>query len=104
MNIVTRGIAGTLESSDIRIQVDPKEDGIEVFLDSTVMKQFGQNITRLIQNTLEELGVKGVTVTARDQGALDAVIKARLKTAVLRAADEKEIVWGSDHGLRRHVL
>lgn len=86
MEISKAARAGTLESSDIYIVVQPNEDrGIEVQLDSIVLKQFGHQIERVIQMTLEKLEVENVKIIAKDRGALDYTIKARLETAINRA-------------------
>lgn len=78
--------AGTLESNDIYILVQPNDSGkIEINLESIVMKQFGRKIEQVIKNTIEELGVKSVTITAKDRGALDYTIKSRVETAIKRA-------------------
>lgn len=78
--------AGTLESNDIYIMLMPKDgEGIELELESIVMKQFGDQIERTILETLKELGVTSVLVKAQDKGALDYTIKARVETAVKRA-------------------
>lgn len=89
------GIAGTMESSDIMVTLEPSGDGkIEIDLNSTVEKQFGREIRRVITGTLEELGVKGVKVVAVDKGALDCAIRARVKAAAYRAAGSAEYAWG----------
>ncbi|GAA0123775.1 MAG: citrate lyase acyl carrier protein [Clostridium argentinense] len=78
--------AGTLESNDIYIMVMPNDEGgIELDLESIVMKQFGDEIRKTILNTLSDLGVKKAIVKAQDKGALDYTIKARVETAVKRA-------------------
>lgn len=78
--------AGTLESSDIYIMVKPNEDrGIEIQLDSIVLKQFGDQIENVIRETLKELEVENVLVIANDRGALDFTIKSRVETAIKRA-------------------
>ena len=89
MEIVKTGIAGTLESSDIMITLEPKSGGIEIDVQSIVEKQFGEEIRRVIRETLSALGVSGAKVTAVDKGALDCAICARVKTAVFRASDGK---------------
>jgi citrate lyase subunit gamma (acyl carrier protein) len=87
-------MAGTLESSDILIIIEPKDsEGIEIFLNSPVEKQFGKQIKKVIEDTLEGLGVNNVIVRATDKGALDCVIKARVQTAAYRAADTTEYKW-----------
>lgn len=96
MKVIKNAIAGTLESSDIQIMLEVKEEtGIEIELKSNVEKQFGRQIRRVIQETLENLGVENVRIIAVDKGALDCTIKARVQCAVYRAADMKEeIDWG----------
>ncbi|MFX0548424.1 citrate lyase acyl carrier protein [Hathewaya histolytica] len=78
--------AGTMESNDIYIMIMPNEyGGIELQLESIVMKQFGEEIERVIRETLKELDVKDAIVKAQDKGALNYTIKARVETAIKRA-------------------
>jgi citrate lyase subunit gamma (acyl carrier protein) len=87
MEIKEVSIAGTLESSDILVRIEPKEQvGIEIELKSSVEKQFGRQIRKVINTTLETMGVKSAKVIATDKGALDCVIKARVECAAFRAA------------------
>ncbi|HHY52915.1 MAG TPA: citrate lyase acyl carrier protein [Clostridiales bacterium] len=95
MELKKVGVSGTLESSDVMITLEPGNGGIEIELSSTVEKQFGNAIRREILATLESMGVNNARVTAVDKGALDCVIRARVKTAVCRAA-EVEYNWGGD--------
>ncbi len=84
--VQTRAKAGTLESNDIYIMVEPREDGgITLDLDSPVMRQFGRQIEKVIRQTLEDLGIKNIYLVAKDRGALDYTIRARVETAVRRA-------------------
>jgi citrate lyase subunit gamma (acyl carrier protein) len=93
MEILKSSVAGTMESSDIMITLEPGSGGIEIELKSTVDKQFGRQICSVITNTLSELQVKSVKVIAVDKGALDCTIQARVKTAVHRAAEESPREW-----------
>ncbi len=78
--------AGTLESNDIYVVIMPNEaGGINLELESMVMKQFGEEIEKAIKETLEKLAVKNAIVKAQDKGALDYTIRARIETAVKRA-------------------
>jgi citrate lyase subunit gamma (acyl carrier protein) len=78
--------AGTLESNDIIIMVAPNpKGGIELKLESIVMKQFGEAIKTTIFDKLRELEVEDISVIAQDKGALDYTIKSRVETAVKRA-------------------
>ena len=50
--------AGTFESGDILIQLFPPEkDGIEIELESSVANQFGEQIKKVIKDSLEEYGI-----------------------------------------------
>ena len=71
MEIQKTAIAGTLESSDAQITVEPAENGIELTLDSSVMNQYGRQIKEAVLNVLEELGVENGKVTVVDKGALE---------------------------------
>ncbi len=78
--------AGTFESGDIFIQIAPSTtSGVTIDLDSTVAFQFGEQIKRVIADTLQELNVTGVEVKATDKGALDCTIRARVTAAAVRA-------------------
>lgn len=94
MKIRKPAIAGTFESSDISVAIEPKDSrGIEIHLKSSVEKQFGPQIKSVIIETLEELGIDQAIIRAHDKGALDCIIKARIQTAVYRAAEMKEYQW-----------
>ncbi|WP_165006504.1 MULTISPECIES: citrate lyase acyl carrier protein [unclassified Enterococcus] len=93
MEIKKTASAGTVESSDVLITVEPNErKSISISLESSVEKQFGRQIRQVIKKTLADLGVESAVVTAVDKGALDCTIAARLLTAVHRAA-EQEYDW-----------
>jgi citrate lyase subunit gamma (acyl carrier protein) len=82
--------AGTMESNDIYVSIFPNEgQGIELTLESSVIKQFGDQIESAIRDTLEKLNVKDAKITAMDRGALDCTIRARVETAVKRAGGEQ---------------
>lgn len=89
MELKQQAVAGTTESSDIMITIDPVGgDAVEITLDSSVEKAFGDQIREVLADTLNRLGVKGVQVTAVDKGALDCTVRARTIAAVYRAAGE----------------
>ena len=74
MEIMRPATAGTLESSDAQVTVEPGEGRLE----------------------LERLGVTDARVTVVDKGALDCTLKARVECAVFRScgASEQNIPWG----------
>lgn len=97
MKIKKPAVAGTLESSDAMVTLEPLDEGegVEFELDSVVIHQFGKQIKKVVLETLERLGVDDVHITVVDKGALDCTIKARVECAVFRANDVKEnLPWG----------
>lgn len=88
MNITKVAKAGTLESNDILVMVMPNEDGgIELELESIVMKQFGEQIRKVIIDKVNEMKVENISIKAQDKGALDYTIAARVETAIKRAVE-----------------
>ena len=88
MNITSIAVAGTLESSDIYVEVEPS-DVLELNIESVVLNQFGEEIRATILSVLEELGVTSGKISVQDKGAIDCTIRARVETAVRRAGGEK---------------
>ncbi|WP_417877024.1 citrate lyase acyl carrier protein [Vibrio sp.] len=96
MKIIQPAFAGTLESSDLQVRIEPNPEGvIDIALDSSVQKQFGAAIESLVREVLSSMGVESAQLEIEDKGALDCVIKARVKAAVMRAAENKNIEWGA---------
>ena len=96
MVIEKPAVAGTLESSDAQVTVEPGTGGIKLELESSVMNQYGRQIRATILETLERLEVKDVLIKVIDKGALDCTLKARVECAVFRSAGKSEanIPWG----------
>ena len=94
MQIKGIGVAGTVESSDIIVRIEPREaEGVELSLTSSVMQQFGKQIEKVIRETLAELGVESAYVDAVDKGALDCTVRARTAAAAYRAAGSTDYAW-----------
>ena len=81
-------IAGTVESSDLLVRVEPAQDGIELEIVSVVNDRFGHLIEAEVRGVLKALDVTNARVFVDDRGALDCVIRARVETALRRAAKE----------------
>lgn len=95
MEILKPAVAGTLESSDAMVTVEPSGEGIEFELNSTVIHQYGNEIKKVVMETLSRLNVTDAKVTVVDKGALDCTLKARVECAVFRANNQKEnLPWG----------
>ena len=87
MDILKRASAGTLESSDAYVEIEPGKNGLDIQLESVVLGQFGDSIDRTIRQVLEEQGVSNASIRVVDRGALECVLRARLETAVLRGKE-----------------
>ena len=86
--MIQRATAGTLESSDVFVTIEPGSQGLDIHIDSVVMKQFGDNILSVTKEVLSEFDVTDAKVTLVDRGALECVLRARVECAVLRAKGE----------------
>ena len=96
MTIEKSAVAGTLESSDAQVTVEPNENGIELEITSSVMNQYGRQIKATVLETLDRLEVENGRVTVVDKGALDCTLKARVECAVFRSCgqSDRNIPWG----------
>jgi citrate lyase subunit gamma (acyl carrier protein) len=96
MEIKKTAMAGTLESSDAQVSVEPSDKGIELTIKSSVMNQYGRQIKAAVLEALERLDVKNGRITVVDKGALDCTIKARVECAIFRSCElsEKNVPWG----------
>jgi len=94
MKIARPAIAGTLESGDALIRLTPLAgDGVELQITSSVKKQFGAAIRATAASIIKACGLQGAQVQIDDKGALDCVLRARLETAIARAANIAALPW-----------
>lgn len=93
MKIVREALAGTQESSDLMVKIAPADGELEIVIHSEVIKQFGEQIRQVVDEILRAMNVQQGLIMIEDKGALDCVIRARLQSALLRAADEQAIHW-----------
>jgi len=87
MDIVKCASAGTMESSDAYVEIEPAET-LEIQLESVVKQQFGDAILAVVGEVLKEQNVEKASVRVVDRGALECVIRARVETAVVRGKGE----------------
>lgn len=84
MKIQRKGQAGTMQSSDLMVIVEPA-DGLVIEIESTVKKQFEHLIRAKLEQVLAKYGTEDARISVNDRGALDYAIEARLETALRRA-------------------
>lgn len=83
MQIMKNASAGTMESSDVYVEIEPADE-LEIQLESVVLAQFGDEIIHVVRDVLREHDVEKAGVRIVDRGALECVIRARVETAILR--------------------
>ncbi len=86
MNIRKKAQAGTLQSSDLMVFLEPAQD-LLVEIESTVRRQFEHLIRGKIAEVLQSHGVTAGRIRVTDRGALDYAIEARLETALERSRE-----------------
>ena len=83
MEIRKNASAGTMESSDVYVEIEPAQE-LNINLESVVKAQFGNAILSVVNEVLAQHQVDKATVRIADRGALECVIRARVETAILR--------------------
>ena len=91
MKLKTKAQAGSFESSDVLIMVEPVEKGAGrlIELKSIVMQQFGEDLLKQIHANLDNYNIPDIRLIINDKGALPPTISARLETALKRAAQQQ---------------
>lgn len=87
MGIIKNASAGTMESSDVYVEIEPADE-MNLQLESVVLTQFGEEIRAVVQEVLDQCGVERANVRVVDRGALECVIRARVETAIIRGRGE----------------
>ena len=95
MQLNHTAIGGTEDSGDVLVEVSPGTGKLELEINSKVLVLYGESIKKSVLETLSRLKVTDAKVVVKDKGAVDQTIRARLVTAIFRAADMKEnLPWG----------
>jgi citrate lyase subunit gamma (acyl carrier protein) len=95
MNIEKPAVAGTMESSDCMVMIRPGQGRINIDIDSNVKVIFGDSILATVEEILNEMDIDSLDMEIHDRGALDCVIRARVKCAICRAVGTS-YDWGKD--------
>lgn len=85
MEILKVGMAGTLESCDASVTVEPGASGLELAIECPD-KRFAGQVAKAVKAALAEAGVVSARVSVRDRSALDCTIRARVLAACQRAS------------------
>lgn len=84
MKITRKAQAGTLQSSDLMVFLEPAAD-LQIEIESTVKKQFEHLIRHQVEQVLKTFEINSGKVRISDRGALDYAIAARLEAGLRRA-------------------
>ena len=68
MEIKKAATAGTLESSDCMVTVEPGEGKVDFSLESSVINQYGNQLRKVALETLKNLDIDNVRITIVDKG------------------------------------
>lgn len=84
--------SGTFESSDVIVLIEPLPDntGRKIEISSSVMQQYGASFKKIVVDLLDQYEMTDIHLIAKDKGALEPTIKARLETAIKRSLDQQE--------------
>lgn len=79
--------AGTFESSDVIVLIEPTEagSGRKIEIESIVKLQYGDNLKTVVNEMLDQYKLTDIHIILKDKGALEPVVKARIETAILRS-------------------
>ena len=84
MEIVKTAQAGTMQSSDLMIFIEPATE-LTIAIESTVKQQFEHLIREQVEAVLRQNKVTTGAIRINDRGALDYAIIARLEAGLKRA-------------------
>lgn len=87
MQIKRKASAGTMQSSDLMVVVEP-HDKLVIDIESTVKKQYEHLIRAQIDSIITKLNISSGYVRVSDRGALDYAIAARVEAAIRRASED----------------
>ena len=70
--ILKAASAGTMESSDAYVEVEPGNSGLDIHVESVVAQQFGQAIEAAVKKVLEE-GYRTIDIMPQEESKRAAV-------------------------------
>lgn len=88
MVINRKAVSGTMESNDIFVEIEPGNNGVQIEVQSIVLKQFGKQIEETVKDVMKCFDVSNANIHVNDRGAVECTIRARVETALKRAANE----------------
>ena len=94
MQLKKTAVAGTMESGDIMITIEPKDaGGVDLDLSSNVMQQYGRQIEAVIRETLSGLGIENAAVQAVPASVPPPSVRQRAVTTSGRCVSNGEALY-----------
>lgn len=84
MVILKKAVAGTLESSDAYVTVEPAEK-LEVEIVGRIYLNFKEQFDKVVYDTIAEFNVVKGKFYVEDRGANDITIASRIRQAITRS-------------------
>lgn len=83
--------AGTLESMDCLVTVTEREAdaGVDIQITGSSAARFKTAMEKKVAEVIDSMGVKAISISIQDNGALDIVLGARVEAAVKRLGGAK---------------
>lgn len=87
MKLTTTAQAGSENKGDVLVTVSPADElSVQLQAKPIILKQFGRHIEDVTRQAAQTEGVDGACISLKDTGgALDFVIRARVRCALRRA-------------------
>lgn len=86
MKLLTEAQAGSDRKNDALVWVSPADEvTVLVQAKPIILRQFGAGIEAQVRQVAREEGVTGADIRIQDGGALDFVLRARVRCALRRA-------------------
>lgn len=86
MKIKKSAQAGSLESCDVMVRIEPSQKERKIIIESDVIEQFEEQIQKVVESVLDKYDIDTILIKIQDKGALDFVITSRVETALKRSS------------------
>lgn len=87
---IKTAVAGTIDSGDVLVTVEPGNGVLDLSFSSTVANAYGRQIKQTVTEVLAALDVTNAKIKVADKSAHDSAIRARLECALYRSCEPVE--------------
>lgn len=83
--VTKQGYCGHKRPSDVQVHVVLNHISCQIDIQSPLKNMFGRHMKEAVLEVLKSENIQHIKVELQDDGALDFVIRARVRTAIRRA-------------------